>query len=301
MVCERQRQTCRGGIDRMYSEEILKLIENISPHAMDYVNKAIQNKNVEILYSILTEENRGIFIIVENDDCCIFYASFLNEYNIEEVLEVISNKTNEYISKIKSKEICFNIYGYNFEIINFVRKLGFKADIDGYHLEYVGKELPKLNDCILTEKNYDISMLEEFVDLFDSSYYQLNIDNGWQTNINAVREDQFHQKLNNLNKVSQVRSFWLNNKLVGAYTFEKNYITDIVVKPIFQNKGYGNYILSHCIKNMIVNKSIKNIRLRVAKSNIGAKKLYELNNFVEIACFSENTYEQEVIRIGVEV
>ena len=42
---------------------------------------------------------------------------------------------------------------------------------------------------------------------------------------------------------------------------------------------------------MIENNSIKNIRLRVAKSNVGAKKLYELNGFNEIAYFSEHTYE----------
>jgi RimJ/RimL family protein N-acetyltransferase len=40
---------------------------------------------------------------------------------------------------------------------------------------------------------------------------------------------------------------------------------------------------------MTVNKSVKNIRLRIAKLNIGAKKLYERNGFVEIACFAEHT------------
>ncbi|HBA03834.1 MAG TPA: GNAT family N-acetyltransferase, partial [Clostridium sp.] len=90
---------------------------------------------------------------------------------------------------------------------------------------------------------------------------------------------------------SQVRSFWINNELVGAYIFCKNYITDIVVKPTVQNKGYGSYILAHCIRNMSMNESIRNIRLRVAKSNTGAKKLYERNGFIEIAYFSEHTYE----------
>jgi len=79
--------------------------------------------------------------------------------------------------------------------------------------------------------------------------------------------------------------------LVGAYIFHQNYITDLVVKPTVQNKGYGSYILAHCIKNMSTNKFIRNIRLRVAKSNIGAKKLYERNGFIEIAYFSEHIYE----------
>jgi len=274
----------------MSQEEILKLIELISPHGKDYVYKAFENNNVQILHSIFSEQNKGAFILVDNEECSIFYASFLNEDNIEESLEAISNITNEYISKGNSKELCFNVYGNNQKIIKLVRDLGFKSDIEGYHLEYIGKELPHLNKCNLTDKGFDSSMLKEFVDLFDSAYYQLNIDNGFKTNSHAVYEEQFHQKLNTLNNFNQVCSFWLNNELVGAYIYEQNYITDIVVKPIFQNKGYGSYILAHCIRNMRVNKSINNIRLRVAKSNAGAKKLYERNDFVEIASFAEHTY-----------
>ena len=276
----------------MSQEEILKLIENISPHSKDYVYNSFENNNVEILYSILTEQNKGVFIKVDSDDCCIFYASFLNEDSIEEVLEIINHKINEHISILNSKESCFNIYGNNLKIINLVRKSGFKSDMDGYHLEYIGKKPSQLNEHNLIDKGFENSMLEEFVDLFDSSYYQLSIDNGWKTESHATNKEQFHQKLNNLNKCRQMRSFWLNNELVGAYIFEQDYITDIVVKPIFQNKRYGSYILEHCIRNMIVSKSIKNIRLRVGKSNVGAKKLYERNDFVEIACFAEHTYEQ---------
>jgi len=278
----------------MSNEQILKLIENISPHAKDYVYESFENENVEILFSILTEQNKGIFLKVENEDCCIFYASFFNEYNIEQILEVINNKIKEYIPKINLKEVCFNVYGENTKIINLVRKLGFITDIEGYHLEYIGKDLPHLNICNLADKDFENSILKEFVDLFDSSYYQLSIENGWEVNSYASNKDQFNQKLNYLNKLNQVCSFWINNELVGAYIFEQNYITDIVVKPIFQNKGYGSYILAHCIRNMSVNKSIKNIRLRVAKSNVGAKKLYEKNSFVEIACFAEHTYGQVV-------
>lgn len=50
-------------------------------------------------------------------------------------------------------------------------------------------------------------MLKEFIDLFDSAYYQLNIDNGWEINGYAKNEEQFHEKLNTLNKFNQVYSF----------------------------------------------------------------------------------------------
>lgn len=268
----------------MSQEEILKLIENISPQAKDYVINAFEN--VDIFYS----NDIGVFLKADNETCCIFFASFLKEDSIEDVLELIKFKTNEYISKMDSKELCFNVFGNNSKIINLVRELGFKSDMEGYHLEYRGKELQQFVNCNLTNKGFDSYMLKEFVDLFDSAYNKLNIDNGWETKRYALKEEQFHQELNTLDKLNQVCSFWLNDELVGAYIFQQNYITDIVVKPIYQNKGYGSYILAHCIRNMSVNKSINKIRLRVAKSNAGAKKLYERNGFVEIACFAEHTF-----------
>jgi ribosomal protein S18 acetylase RimI-like enzyme len=275
----------------MFQEEIIELIEKISPHAKDYVSNSI--KNVEVLYSICTIHNKGVFIKVDNEDCCIFYASFQNEDRIEDVLEIIKFKTEEYISEMKLKELCFNVLGSNNRIIHLVRELGFKSDMDGYHLEFCGEDIPQLNNQNLIEKGFDSNMLKEFADLFDSAYYMLNINNGWETKSHTKNEAQFHEELITLNKLNQVRSFWLNDELIGAYIFQQNYITDIVVNPIYQNHGYGSYILAHCIRNMSVNKSINKIRLRVAKSNIGAKKMYERNGFVEIACFSEHTYESK--------
>lgn len=278
----------KGLIDIMSQEEILELIERISPHAKDYVFKSFNN--IEVLYYINTLNNKGVFIKVNNEDCCIFYSSFLNEDSIEDVLELIKFKTNEYISKNKTKELCFNIWGNNTKTIDLVRRLGFKSDIEGYHLEYKEKKLPQLKNCNLVNRNFDNSMLKEFVDLFDSAYYKLNVDNDWDTNSYALNEKQFQQKLNTLNQFNQICSFWLNDELVGAYIFQQNYITDIVVRPIYQDQGYGTYILAHCIRTMRTNKSIDKIRLRVAKSNIGAKKLYVRNGFAEIACFAEHTY-----------
>jgi len=272
----------------MSQEEILKLIKNISPQARDYVYDSF--KKVEVLYSIFTVQNKGVFIKVDNEDCCIFYASFLNEDNIEDILELINYKTNECISKMNSKEVCFNIYGNNPRIISLVRKLGFKLDIEGYYLEYVSNELPQLKNSNLKCKGFESSMIKEFVDLFDCAYYQLKTDNGWEINSNAKNEEQFYQNLNTLNKFNEVYSFWLNNELVGAYILKQNYIMDIVVKPVYQNKGYGSYILAHCIKNMRVNKFIDNIRLGVAKTNTGAKKLYQRNGFIEISFYAEHTY-----------
>lgn len=91
-----------------------------------------------------------------------------------------------------------------------------------------------------------------------------------------------------LNK--EVFSFWLNNQLVGAYIFNNEYITDLVIKPDYQNKEYGKQLLGHCISYMRTQRSVKNIRLRVAKSNTRAKRFYEKYGFKEIAFFSEHSF-----------
>lgn len=272
----------------MSEDEILELIERISPHAKEYVANSIQN--VEVLYSLNTLDNKGVFIKVDNEDCCIFYSYFLNEDNIEDVLELIKLKANEYTSENITKEVCFNTWGNNSKIIKLIRNLGFKSDMEGYHLEYQDENLPQLTNSNLVERNFDNSKLKEFIELFDTAYYQMNLDNGWEINRYALNEKQFQQKLDALNKHNQICSFWLSGELVGVYIIQENYITDIVVRPRYQNHGYGTYILAHCIRTMSSNKSIDKIRLRIAKSNSGAKKLYERNGFAEIASFAEHTY-----------
>lgn len=47
----------------------------------------------------------------------------------------------EEMIKYILKEIYFNAYGSNVKIINLVRKLGFKTNMTGWHLEFIGKEL----------------------------------------------------------------------------------------------------------------------------------------------------------------
>jgi ribosomal protein S18 acetylase RimI-like enzyme len=79
---------------------------------------------------------------------------------------------------------------------------------------------------------------------------------------------------------------------VGCYIIEGSYISDIAVHPCFQGKGYGSLMLKHCIRLMREIKSVSDIYLRVAKSNSGAKRLYERNGFQVISHFAEHTYQR---------
>lgn len=276
----------------MCQEEILRLIGRISPHARDYVSKAFENNTVEVLHSIMEEEQKGVFIKVDNEDFCVFYASYDEECDMGHILQLIDSETRTYISKMNSKEVCFNVYGNNEKIINLVRTLGFKSDMEGYHLEYGGKELLILGDCGLVDKPYEENFIKEFVELFDGAYYELNKENGWRVDGHAAQEKHFNERLKELNELNQVRCFYLERELVGAYIFEQNYIADIVVKQVHQNKGYGSYMLVHCIRSMMESKGVEKVRLRVAKTNTQAKRLYERNGFIEIACFAEHTFNQ---------
>jgi GNAT superfamily N-acetyltransferase len=272
----------------MTQEEIFKLIEKISPQAKEYVMNSAES--TEVLYSLSAAENKGVFLKTDNADCRIFFASFLNEDNIDDVLELIRLKAGKSIFENSPKELCFNVYGNDRKIINSVRELGFISDMEGYHLEYAGKEPPRTKSPELTVKGFESDMIDGSADLFDSAYYRLNTDNGRETNGYTAHKEQFRQRLIALNSRGRFFSFWLNGDLAGAYIFQQDYITDLVVRPEFQNRGYGSYMLAHCIENMRAKGAVNSIRLRVAGSNSGAKRFYERNGFVEIACFAEHTY-----------
>ncbi|MNN51332.1 ribosomal-protein-alanine N-acetyltransferase [compost metagenome] len=91
----------------------------------------------------------------------------------------------------------------------------------------------------------------------------------------------------------QVRSFWLQDRLAGAYITDGEYVRDLVVAPEFQNCGYGRTILHRCVNDMRSRTDGGNIYLRVAGSNTGAKRFYERNQFEAIARFAEHTYRRQ--------
>ncbi|WP_369011131.1 GNAT family N-acetyltransferase [Paenibacillus sp. MER TA 81-3] len=58
-----------------------------------------------------------------------------------------------------------------------------------------------------------------------------------------------------------MRSFWLNQNLIGAYIISGTYIRDMVVDPDYQNRGYGSIILDHCINHLLKFLVLLNIRM----------------------------------------
>lgn len=271
-------------------EDILNLIEKISPQARIFMNEALNDNRVTVFYYNKSIDNHGVFCIAENNDCNIAYYSFLDGPNNEKCKDLFMLKMKPFIDVVNEKELCFNVYGRNIEVIEFVQSLGFKVDMEGYHLAYNQQEVPVISQSELIEKQFEDSMLDQLVELYDKAYFQLNKDNGWQTDWYYTNSQVFLASLQEKVRDDEFRSFWIGNQLVGAYIINDNYIQDLVVSPEYQNQGYGGQILAHCIRHMIENINVKQVCLRIAKSNIRAKKLYERNHFEEIACFVEHTF-----------
>lgn len=142
----------------------------------------------------------------------------------------------------------------------------------------------------LIEKQFEPSMLQEFIELFDRGYLQLQLENAQITDWHSSNRVEFLNLLQNKTRSDELRSFWLENQLIGSYLIHNNYIQDLVVNPDYQNCGYGGVILAHCVAHMRANKGIDSVCLRVAKSNWRAKRFYERNHFEELASFAEHTY-----------
>ncbi|MEK4062686.1 MULTISPECIES: GNAT family N-acetyltransferase [Paenibacillus] len=279
-------------MDETEFNKILQLISMISSGAEGYVRAAFADGAVSVIYYGESGPNQGVFCLAEGADCVIAYAVFRQCGQPDVLLEGMESKINPYLQANEEREICFNVYGRNTEIVQFVRGLGFSPDIEGYQLRYAGNHPVEAEPAaLLQERGFTPEMLESFIALFDGAYEQLNRDNGWDTDQYRREPESFLATLAAYEAESRVRSFWIRDSLVGAYITEGEYIRDIVVAPEYQNRGYGGIILNHCI-NRMREQGDGNIFLRVAGSNAGAKRLYERNHFVETACFAEHTYRR---------
>lgn len=278
-----------GRVNTETIADILGLIAYISPQARDYVELAVRNEKLDVIYHKATEQEHGVFCIVEDDQCVIVYFSFIQETDSDALLDLIANTMTPYLQQTGTKELCFNLYGENVRAIHFVRQLGFQTDMEGYHLYYDGPHEPDLSNTDLIVNTYEASMLTPMADLFDRAYAALNAENGWPLDEHRKNIGLFHERLEDKVRNDEFRSFWKEGTLIGAYIISGGYIQDIVVAPDQQNRGYGSAILTHCIRHML-GKQIPKIYLRIAKSNQGAKRLYERHQFKVVSSFAEHTW-----------
>ena len=269
----------------MERETVLKLIAAISPMAEDYVRDNIEN--TIILYS---EEEKGVFLKAVCEGLCVYYAKF-PEDSSPKLLQIINDEMDRCVSM--QGELCFNVQGRNRKIIELVQRKGFTLDMEGYILKH-DNVTPVADDYLdgLTVGGFNSFMCDAFVELFESAYERMNLENGWDATSYSRDAENFCNQLKEFHEQRMMQAFWDQIDLVGCYIIDGPFIKDIVVHPHFQNKGYGSLILRHCIRFMREEKGISEIFLRVTKSNEGAKRLYERNGFRGVSYFAEHTYHR---------
>jgi ribosomal protein S18 acetylase RimI-like enzyme len=269
-------------------ETILDLISVISPMARNYIEKTFGNAIV--LYAQSSKYNQGVFLKALSEDLCVYYAHFLDDSS-STLLNIISEELSS--TSASPFELCFNVHGKNKRIIELIQSKGYVLDMEGYVLRYSASTPFDIDMGELETGVFTPSMRDDFVALFDVAYERLNVENGWDTKSYSKKAEHFCRRLSELYERQSMQSFWYKGVLVGSYIVDESYITDIVVHPRFQRKGYGSLMLKHCICFMREKKGVSDIYLRVTKSNSGAKRLYERNGFYVISHFSEHTYQRK--------
>lgn len=275
--------------------KLYQFMSLISTGAIEYVKDAFHHQTVTLIHFEDSALDHGAFCVVENPDCIIAYAAFPRYSHDEALLSMITKELNKHLVPSETREICFNVYGENRELVRYARELGFVSDMEGYELQYdLSKEKNMPETYPFVEKGFSTDMLDNFIELFERAYFDLNKDNGWNTDSYRLESNHFLSTLQNYEVDERVRSFWIDDKLVGAYIIDGQYIRDFVIHPEFQNQGYGSLILKNCVNRMSNILGITNILLRVAQSNSGAKRFYERHHFVEQSYFAEHTWNRDI-------
>lgn len=267
---------------------LMNLIAAISPMAWSYIDGLLED--TIILYAQTKEGSKGVFLKTSAENLCVYYAHFPDDSS-QELLDAIGKELNQINARQGHSEICFNIHGKNKRIIALIQEKGFALDMAGYVLRYSSPAPSPVHLDGLMEDGFRPSKCQDFIELFNSAYARLNSENDQDSKGDSESAEQFCHRFEELNEHRELKSFWHRGTLVGSYIVSGDYITDLVVHPRFQNKGYGTLMLKHCIPFLRNEKSITDIYLRVAESNTGAKRLYERNGFQVISHFAEHTFQ----------
>jgi ribosomal protein S18 acetylase RimI-like enzyme len=88
----------------------------------------------------------------------------------------------------------------------------------------------------------------------------------------------------------------IKKELIGfiIVTRDRNNLANIInfiIKPEYQNKGYGSYLLKETLKRLTQLKDLNKIVLNVQSRNLIAIKLYEKFNFKKNPTIIENYYQ----------
>lgn len=267
------------------------LLARIYPEAVQAVQAALDTPALQVLRLYPNRRNRGIFCLIDHSDYLIAYLAFEHDIDSCEADE-LRIEVVPLLPLDGSREFYFNVYGRNPQAVRLVQSMGFQPDMLGYRLSCPapGPALPSLLPSGLAETGFVEAQLSQYSDLFDRAYYDINVANSYPLDWHTRYAEAFRVRLARMDQGGGIGSFWLDDRLVGAYLIQGLYISDLAVHPEFQNRGYGRFILSRALNRMLVEMDRPEARLNVAQTNTRAKRFYERLGFVEIGCFADHTY-----------
>ncbi len=113
---------------------------------------------------------------------------------------------------------------------------------------------------------------------------------------NAFSKNLIEKLIQNNNFFLKLEIGKIRNQLIGFIIGIKDKkdrvnIINFLIKPKFQNKGYGSYLLQKAIDEVKKSMEIKKIVLNVQLCNSTAIKLYEKFNFKRDPTILENYYQ----------
>lgn len=113
---------------------------------------------------------------------------------------------------------------------------------------------------------------------------------------NAFSKDLIEKLMQNTSFFLKLEIGKIRKQLIGFIIGIKDRkdrvnIINFLIKPKFQNKGYGSYLLQKTISKIKKLTEIRKIVLNVQTSNSGAIKLYEKFNFKRNPTILENYYQ----------
>lgn len=276
-----------------------EMIGRINCNARKIFEQAYDNGNLINSFVFESEENKGIFTIVEGDDYYSLQLSFEKDVSDYVIIKFIHDELNKIIENREEKDVYLNINGYNSLIINYFRNYGFLQDSLGFELWYkvTDEKLERIKNFKLIDylrvKEFEEENVYKYFELLDDAFRNQNIECNEETDVYKNLSQKDIDWLKRVNTRGDFKAFWNGDNLIGLYILNNKCLDTLAVNPEYEGNGYGNQILKHCLKYMMLDKEYNEIYLRVYYSNKKAQKLYIKSGFEMRGFYCENTYNQQ--------
>ncbi|MDD3191168.1 MAG: GNAT family N-acetyltransferase [Bacilli bacterium] len=248
--------------------EILEKCYQISPQAKAFVASSQPHEQ-----TVFLNTDDELILSITLEDIVIMYA--YSTIETSRFLFIIQ----DLVSRNYPFEWCFNVSQQAVKTRELLLAYNFSLDMAGYQMKRT-TSIPSISNQL----TYRLFQEDDYLPakkLMKASYCPLLIP----VSLFAVPLTYFDK-----DDDKQTLLFYDSNTLVGFTCLDKNYIRDFAIDPAYQNKGYGQEMLTHVLQYM--SHYTPEAFLRVSENNTKAIHLYEKMGFTKISAFAEHTKKQ---------